>query len=141
MGWMVSRKPAGQTVSQYVESKCLRWNVAPAAQPVVVARCQKGGALFFAVRYPQAFFEGKAPFRGYVPALDGSVTGAVIVLVETGGGEVSYKDMDESMGPYQTGPGKAFLEQLSPLTDEPCTQFAKAWRARCYAALGMKAAA
>ena len=132
MGWIFGKKPSG-SVSDFLARECLTWSRAPeAAKPVVVATYSKGGAYFYAVQFPQAFYdfyETKPP-KCYQPALDGSVTGAVVILTERSGGELGWKDMDETSGPYADGVPASFLAKLSPLTDDPSAQYAKAWRAR-----------
>ena len=46
----------------------------------------------------------------------------------------SYKDMDESMGPYESECPKGILDLLSPTDNE----YAKQWRARCYENIAKK---
>ena len=46
----------------------------------------------------------------------------------------SYKDMDETMGPYQYGCPKSILDLLSPTDNE----YANKWRERCYEVLKEK---
>lgn len=46
----------------------------------------------------------------------------------------SYKDMDETVGPYEANCPKGILNALSPTDNE----FALAWRARCFANIDKK---
>lgn len=62
---------------------------------------------------------------------------AAIVLTSVNNKEwfnFSYKDMDETVGPYQYGCPKSILDLLSPTDNE----YAKKWRERCYEVLKEK---
>lgn len=55
-------------------------------------------------------------------------------------GGFGYKDMDESMGPVESNCPERILKRLSPLPDAPAEgkdpyEYARAWRARCWANL------
>lgn len=52
---------------------------------------------------------------------------AIVCLVKTRNAEFSFKDMDETMGPYFYDCPKSILDMLTPTTSE----WANAWRSKC----------
>lgn len=55
-------------------------------------------------------------------------TWAAIILTRTQNGEFFYKDMDETVGPYNYNCPKAILKVLSPTENK----LANEWREKCY---------
>lgn len=58
---------------------------------------------------------------------------ALVCLTDTHNGEPGYKDMDETMGPNESKCPASILALLTPTESE----WAKGWRARCYANAGV----
>ena len=143
MGWTFSHKSESETARQFLERNCLKWSTAtPEAHPQVTAHSQVGTTHFFAVRFPLAYrLTVRDSFSDYVPALDGSVTVAIVFLTQSDRNHYNfgYKDMDESCGPNEVC-GPRFLDNLSPLKDD-AIGYAKNWRARVLAAHAAKASA
>lgn len=131
MGWLFFPKPSGSP-AEIIASRALRWSsLSAAAQPQIVKSVTTARAVFYAMRFPAAFYaetaNGKTP-KGFTPAADGSVTVALVILYKREGGEFGYKDMDETMGPNETAPSEAFLSVLSPVDET--AEWAFAWRKR-----------
>lgn len=145
MGWTYTYKAPSTTPRQYLETNCLTWSsLSEDAHPRVVGYSNNGRVHAFAVRFPAAYFveSKREPFAGYAPALDGSITTALIFLVNqerspSDGYNFGYKDIDESCGPYEAIKSAAFLSLLSPLTDP--TSYAAQWRDRCREAMQQSA--
>lgn len=140
MGWTFSNKPESETPRAFLERECLRWSTAtPEAHPTVIAHSLVGTTHFFAVQFNQAYRQTVGDhFGDYEPALDGSVTVAIVFLTRRDRGyyNFGYKDMDESCGPNELC-GPRFLDSLSPLRDD-CQGYAKGWRDRVRAAAATK---
>ena len=141
MGWTSTTKPSGMTAAEYLKRNCLTWSNLPAlAHPVVVAEASGAGCIAFAVRFPAAYFEAVSADSAawwrkvYVPALDGSITTALLFLVSNrndDGYNFGYKDMAETSGPNATVAPSILkhLSELIPGTDS--ATWAASWRDRC----------
>ena len=142
MGWTYSHKDPRTSAADYIEheSGALKWSDVEEA-PQVVARSRSGSTLYFAVRFPAELI---ASDECYARAPDGSVVMAVIFLTKSDKKDhynFGYKDMSETMGPYETGASLRFLDLLSPIVGESqSAQWARRWRDSCRAtaALGAK---
>lgn len=138
MGWTTTSRhvPAGREINFMMEETgVLKWSTLPECQrPRVVASARAGNALFFAVQTPAAYFAagiGSLESWPYLPDADGSITGAVIVLIDRARGSFGWKDMCETSGPYVPAPA-AFLNHLSALKEnDPGAEAAASWRALC----------
>jgi hypothetical protein len=96
----------------------------------VVESSQHGQEVYFAVKIkdPDNYL------NYYEPDVDGSITVGMVILFTNRRGEFMYKDMDETMGPVASNPGKKVLKRLSPLkpadgSDGPL-KWATEWRKR-----------
>ena len=56
----------------------------------------------------------------------------IVCLIDRGAGQIGYKDMDESMGPFVVPP-QAFFKRIEKLIPDPPQPFGAAWRDRCRA--------
>lgn len=105
----------------------------------VVDCATKGGAAYIAL---------EGPGRNGLPAI-----GALVVLIRWAPNDpdynFSYKDMTETMGPYQADCPERILEQLSPVEilygcerDSSCSpsRHAREWRQRCRAQIDKRKA-
>ena len=94
----------------------------------VLKSCMVGSTYYAAVKRTK-FATETNPAESYVFA--------AIVLTSVDSKDYfnfSYKDMDETVGPYQYGCPKSILDLLSPTDNE----YAKKWRERCYEVLKEK---
>lgn len=71
------------------------------------------------------------PNRTYVPDPDGKYRFIAVFLTTGSGRSFGYKDMTESMGPYNYECPRRLIEQASPLQDGPASAWAREWRERC----------
>lgn len=112
MGWTSYHKPPHQTVHQTL-LKELTWNhLPPEERPTIVAHTANSSTHAFAIKDPNG------------------LTTALIFLTRLNNKEhynFSYKDMDESTGPYAVILSSKFLDLLSPTTNP----YALQWRDRC----------
>ena len=60
------------------------------------------------------------PMRGHVPDATGAIVYAGVVLTSRQDGEWGYKDLCESMGPYEASAPLKLLDLLSPLDRRCC---------------------
>lgn len=144
MGWTFMNRPAG-TVEEIVRQHVLSFSHVPEEQrPEIVATARNGNCLAFALRLPVPYLDANQFFREvYTPANDGTITAAAVILVRCPAGQFGYKDMTETMGPYETV-GPAFLTHLSPIRPDATSdsaQWARDWRERCRTAASAKATA
>jgi len=65
-----------------------------------------------------------------VKKLNNYIFGLVVIFKRYDNGEVLYKDMDESVGPYNNKCPENILNLLSPLNENSYTSYAKLWRER-----------
>jgi hypothetical protein len=70
---------------------------------------------------------------------EGRLYYGIVFLTQRKRGEFSYKDMDESMGPYAYGAPVAMLDMLDDVAPKP-PGLAIEWRARCRQAHAMRKA-
>lgn len=148
MGWLyTSDKSFRETAAEYLTRRALRWSsVPPEAHPQVVASSTGSNHVVFAVRFPAAHLAiSPGLAHGYVVDLDGSITVALFFLVAhnaraADGMTFGYKDMSESMGPYETcSPG--IFKHLSAVDMSTDTgRRIEEWRAKCRAAAAVKSA-
>lgn len=120
MGWTFGRRDyAGQTVEDFVRRDL----------PDTFARVDRV-AMVGSVMY--AVYRPRPPFGDiFEPCADGETRIALVILTEgQHGGEVGYKDMDETMGPNEDACPVELLDMLSPLKPDAET-YAADWRARC----------
>lgn len=75
--------------------------------------------------------EGKAIYAAIESKRRPGMVFGMVFLVDARNGEVGYKDMDESMGPFYYGASKRVLDALTPTTDETALK----WREQCRAKL------
>ena len=144
MGWLYIYRPAGLTTEEIIRRECLSFAHVPEnMRPEIVGTAQGAGCMAFAVRLPAAYVTANPSFADlYEPAPDGSVTTAELVLYSCPAGQIGFKGMSETSGPFETV-GASFLKLLSPI--RPCggdrAQWARDWRAKCQATADAKAAA
>lgn len=128
MGWLFCKKPAGVGAVDYIKSRCFppEWLEVEGKQITMTAF--RGGVVWFALKIAKP---GPKMLAMYEPEPDGSITAALVYLYEVSGGEVGWKSMDETMGPYTEVKAYAsFMAKLSKLKPGPATKWAAAWRAR-----------
>jgi hypothetical protein len=121
MGWTFSHKSNEEKPADYLARTCLTWNSLPEDQrPMEVGRSGKSGVVVFAVRFPAPHVAACPGMEAtHVPAEDGSITLAMLFLTRAARDHYNfgYKDMDETMGPCETGASKGLLAMLSPLQE------------------------
>ena len=103
MGWTSFQAPAGKRHVEILRAEMpsltwLDWE-------------DVGGTIYAAVTHPK---------------IDGVF--ALVVLIERRGGQFAYKDMDESMGPYESECPARILNKLTADAND----YAREWRARCW---------
>jgi hypothetical protein len=124
MGWTTTHKPSHISAKEYIETNCLTWD-----SPTHDYRVLDGGVKNFRTYY------------GAVEKTDRS-TGerqvfAVIFMLQFYKNDYhnfGYKDMDESVGPYQAECPERILKLLTPTT----SQYAQQWRDACWAKINAK---
>lgn len=122
MGWIFGRRDyPGQTVEEFV------WADLRETRKRVERTAMVGGVLYAVYRMTP---NSGAADRIYLPCADGEYRGALVILTEDSGGQVGYKDMDETMGPNEDACPVDLLDMLSPLKPDAETYVAD-WRARC----------
>jgi hypothetical protein len=131
MGWTYFKKPQGKSAADILRDE-FRWDSQPVGErPHICATSQTGttqGVVGLAVRYPKP---PERMLQTYHADADGSVTIGVVCLYKLGVVEFGYKDMDETMGPYEPAHA-SFLRHLSRLRlDHSSSQWALEWRKRC----------
>jgi hypothetical protein len=125
MGWTYTTKPGTLSPVDFIKQCCWREN-----QQKLIAGAQVGNTVYFAIKTEPKDYIGKI----YQPDGEGKVTGALVYLVDTKAGSdgfnFGWKDMDETMGPYDEGKcPAAILKLLSPLKPD-APSYAKQWRER-----------
>jgi hypothetical protein len=142
MGWTFSHKSNEEKPADYLARTCLTWNSLPEDQrPMEVGRSGKSGVVVFAVRFPAPHVAACPGMEAtHVPAEDGSITLAMLFLTRAARDHYNfgYKDMDETMGPCETGASKGLLAMLSPLQEGERATYAREWRKECAEAVEMK---
>jgi hypothetical protein len=126
MGWTTTHKPSHIGAKEYIELNCLTWD-----SPTHDYRVLDGGVKNFRTYY------------GAVEKTD-RTTGerqvfAVIFMLQFYKNDYhnfGYKDMDESVGPYQAECPERILKLLTPTT----SQYAQQWRDACWAKINAKKA-
>lgn len=114
MGWSYTTKPRGQSVFQFFSD---HWN-----------REDKDGKGSFKVL--DCAVKGRTAYMACETIIDGvrQVFAAVcLISYSKNVYNFGYKDMDESMGPYDCHCPASILEQLTPTTN----QYAVEWREKC----------
>lgn len=123
MGWTSTQKPVGMSAVEFIKG---RWGD---GAKNLIASAQVGGVVYFAIRSKAEGYLAEV----YEADADGTAVGALVYLVEEGSGPYgfSYKDMDETMGPYDEGKCPAsILSKLSPLKAGKYSSYAENWRKR-----------
>ncbi len=115
MGWLYKRDPIDDPVA-YLTRRYNGENERRISRVLAAARV--AGTVYMAVRTTE-----KATGTSYVFA-------AVILISNTRRHGFGYKDMDESMGPYECACPDRIMRLLSPLADIPNPSYAADWRAR-----------
>jgi len=132
MGWTWTHKPSNMTATEFL-MRDTSWDSRPEAErPKVVASATGPGCVALAVRFPKG-----SPVDIFEPALDGSVTVALVFAVQYSKDDYNfgYKEMDECMGPF-FNVSASFLKHLSPIkADANCSSAvnARQWRQGCLA--------
>lgn len=130
MGWtgyaVAPRDPAAE-----IARLCTFETDSRTAAPLRIAR---RGAVFYAAVRSVVTAPGGEPSRYELDADDAYVFAAVF-LTRRDRGEWLYRDMDEGMGPHESGAPASILDLLSETTDESALN----WRARCRARAALEA--
>lgn len=122
MGWTSMRSRPGWNAARHCAAQ-LRWSGLDETQkPQIVKSVTTREAVFFAMKFPAAYFERRADqdavrdFRGdYLAAADGSVTVPFIFRYQLSRSSFAFKNLDETAGFDIGAPSHAFLDALSPL--------------------------
>jgi hypothetical protein len=113
MGWTTTHKNSGESVKSFFEK---RWNRIDEKSSFKVLDCKvKARTAYLAC---ETIAEGKRDVFAYVCLLHYRPKDAY---------NFGYKDMDESVGPYDTHCPAAILDLLTPTTNE----YALEWREKC----------
>jgi hypothetical protein len=122
MGWTYFKAPKGASTESIMAGE-----YANTWKGVIASAC-KGGALY-AVCEADA-----AEDKRYEPDANGKIRLCLVFLINRRAGKdgynFGYKDMQETMGPYECGCPDRILDLLSPTTSEDAND----WRQRCRAA-------
>jgi hypothetical protein len=128
MGWTYTTKPTNLSPIEFITTR--NWSETYMTEKgySFAATAQVGSTVYLALRIAKP---DEGDLRTFEPAADGSVTTALVYLTKGGNGApFGWRDMDESMGPYDAGRcPAALLAKLSPLKDG-AGGFAKEWRGR-----------
>lgn len=128
MGWLFYHKPRGEKLADHFRKKIECDNESLTYRALDVASTRS--AVYAALEVTK-----KDTGRRYVTAL---VFLIKYIPRDKDGYNFGYKDMEESMGPYESECPERILKLLSPVEEiwpEPCSgrQYAAEWRARCQA--------
>lgn len=127
MGWLSFYKNPSESPHDCLLRRCFTNE-----ETRVVGHSTNGTTHFFAVHYPASFLakHWQKANETYVLNADGSFIGCVCFLTRRDKGyyNFAYKDMGETAGPYVYCKSLRFLKLLSPLTDNPCSEYARNWR-------------
>ena len=135
MGWTIydAGSAPKDRESERAEVICLYTSLVPDAP--CTAAClmasKVGATWYLAIRLtpkPGRTFEGHWT-RDYVPAPNGSITYAGVILTRRENGEWGYKDMSECVGPADCDAPLKLLDMLSDLTPDH-DRYARDWRER-----------
>lgn len=119
MGWTFTHRPKGLTTREWFERNL-------SSDQRFLATATKDGVFYAAVE--------NLPTATYKP---GAVWGLVTLTKWTSGHHnYGWKDMDETMGPYEANCPDRILDLLTPIDSE----WANEWRARCRANNAARAA-
>ena len=135
MGWTCySRRTSPKTRAEE-RAEIVRLYTALVPEADYTAEClmasKVGSTWYVAIRLtPKAGAAADAlPLRGYVPDATGAIVYAGVILTSRKDGEWGYKDLCETMGPFEAEAPARLLALLSPL-DAGVETHATAWRER-----------
>lgn len=125
MGWTYTKRPPAITPAEFLKERC--WG---SQREKLIGTATVGKVVYFALKTKAAPWAEKM----YQVAPDGTITVALVYLIDTKTGPDGYnfgwKDMDETVGPYDEGRCPAsIMRLLSPFKPE-YTGYAKQWRER-----------
>ena len=138
MGW--TGNYIGSNFSYADEKKIIQdlfvWTDQSELTGSLVQLSKQGSTWYAAVKYlpadPNKFADH--PYYLADPA-DGSITWAAVILTSRSGSEFMYKDLEESMGPYECSAPISLVNKLSPLKEgaDGCANNVRSWRDNCVA--------
>jgi hypothetical protein len=131
MGWTYGPKRVGQSPLDFIKTQCWPQSCLDTNDAEIVATAELPNVIYLAMklRSPSPIEFVSMVFE---PAADGSITFAMVYLIEgdTGSPSIGWKSMDETMGPYDGGRCPVeFLQKLSPLKPN-APGYALFWRQR-----------
>jgi hypothetical protein len=120
MGWdyLTQGLPGNVSANDYLR-RCFSWEKPETGARSEVLDCAMVGSVWYAALRCTHDVDGT--MRTYTTAL--------VALTSRRGGQFGYKDMSESMGPYECDCPDRIMALLSPVADLPYASCAADWRA------------